>query len=331
MDWQELDRELEQGNIAPVYLFYGTEGYLLERAIKKLRVKLVPEEAAAFDYQELDGKKITTGAIVLVAVTLPALAERRLVVVKDPAPEMLQAGAGELYDYLQNPSPLTCLVLAVNGSIDKRLKIIRAIQQAGRVVEFTPLKAAELEKWLQQEAGEEGYILPPAAARGLALAAGGDLRQARNELYKVMTYIGQPGAITPGDVEALVPAAAVEATVFQLVDALGNRNASLAVSSLRRLLERGEAPLAILAMLARQLRLIYQYHLAADKAELAATLGLKPFVMQKIATQARNFSPAAAARALEELFKADTGIKTGQGSAGALLEKAIWTILKGEH
>lgn len=331
MDWQELDRELEQGKIAPVYLFYGNESYLLERALKTLQEKLVPGEVAAFDYQELDGRELTAGTIVLVAATLPALAPRRLVVVKDPAPEILQAGAGELLAYLENPAPTTCLILAVNGSIDKRLKLVRLIQQTGRVVEFLPLKAADLEKWLQREAREEGYILPPAAARALVQASRGDLRLAMNELYKVMTFTGQPGTITPADVEALVPAAAAQTTIFQLVDALGNRNAALAISSLRRLLEKGEAPLGILAMLARQLRLIYQYHLAADKRELAARLGVRPFVVQKVAAQARNFSLSAAARALEELLKVDTGIKTGQGGAGSLLEKAIWTIIKGEH
>ncbi|KYH31028.1 DNA polymerase III subunit delta [Neomoorella mulderi] len=331
MDWQELDRELEQGKIAPVYLFYGNESYLLERALKTLQEKLVPAEAAAFDYQELDGREMTAGKIVLLAATPPALAPRRLVVVKDPAAEILKAGEGDLLAYLENPAPTTCLVLAVNGSIDKRLKLVKLIQQTGRLVEFLPLKAAELEKWLQREAREQGYNLHPAAARALAQAGGGDLRLARNELYKVMTYTGQPGTITPADVEALVPAAAAEATIFQLVDALGNRNATLAINSLRRLLERGEAPLSILAMLARQVRLIYQYHLAADKRELAARLGVKPFVVQKVAGQARNFSLPAAARALEELLKVDTGIKTGQGGAGPLLEKAIWTIIKGEH
>ncbi|QGP92482.1 putative protein YqeN [Neomoorella glycerini] len=331
MDWQELDRELEQGKIAPVYLFYGNESYLLERALKTLREKLVPAEAAAFDYQELDGRELSAGKIVLLATTLPALAPRRLVVVKDPAAEILKAGEGDLLAYLENPAPTTCLALAVNGSIDKRLKLVKLIQQTGRVVEFLPLKAAELEKWLQREAREQGYNLHPAAARALAQAGGGDLRLARNELYKVMTYTGQPGTITPSDVEALVPAAAAEATIFQLVDALGNRNATLAINSLRRLLEKGEAPLSILAMLARQLRLIYQYHLAADKGELAARLGVKPFVVQKVAAQARNFSLPAAGRALEELLKVDTGIKTGQGGAGPLLEKAIWTIIKGEH
>ncbi|MDN5345443.1 MAG: polymerase subunit delta [Clostridia bacterium] len=330
MAWQELERELEQGRVAPVYLFYGEEGYLLELALRKLQARLIPPEVAAFDYQELDGREMAAAQVVLLADTLPALAPKRLVVIKDPSPEILKDSGGDLQAYLAQPAATTCLVLVFPGNIDKRLKLVKIIQQAGQVVEFSPLKGSELEKWLQGETSQEGYTLQPAAARLLARASAGDLRQARNELAKVMTYLGAPGTITAAAVQALVPAADAEATIFQLVDALGNRDATLAINTLRRLLARGEAPLGIVAMLARQVRLIYQYHLAADQGELATRLRLKPFVLQKVAAQARHFSLPAAGRALAELLLVDTGLKTGQGSPGLLLEEAIWHIT-GEH
>lgn len=328
MNWRELNEELAEGKIAPVYLFYGTEGYLLERALEKLKEKLVAPGAEAFDCCELDGRETTAAAVVLEAATPPALAAWRLVVVKEPGAEILQGE--ELHAYLADPFPSTCLVLVAGGDVDKRLKVIKLIERAGRVVEFAPLKTRELEKWLQQEAAAAGYSLLPAAAQILAQAAGGELRPARNELFKVMTYMGRPGAITPDAVLKLLPAAAAQATVFQLVDALGNRNAPQAVALLRRLLDRGEQPLGVLSMLARQLRLIYQYHLAADQREFAAKSGLKYFVVQKIAAQAGNFSLEGTGRALNELLKADVAIKSGRGTAGSVLERAIWAIIKGE-
>ncbi|BCV20553.1 DNA polymerase III subunit delta [Moorella sp. Hama-1] len=329
MDWQELDRELEQGQIAPVYLFYGDEVYLQEWSLKKLKERLIPPGAEAFDYQEMDGRELTGTAITMLAVTLPALAERRLVVIKNPADEIWKDTS--LLAYLAGPEPSTCLVFVVAGSIDKRLKAVKEIATAGRVVEFLPLREEALATWLAREARQEGYNLPPDAARLLA-RAGGDLRQARNELAKAMTCTGSPGTITTAVVQALVPEVEAENTIFQLVDALGNRQAALAIGLLRRLLARGEAPLGIVAMMARQLRLIYQVHLAGNSKDLAAQLGVKPFVARKAAAQARNFSLAAAGQALAELLKVDTGLKTGQGEPGPLLEQAIWTITaRGEH
>jgi len=329
LDWRQLDKELKHDRIAPVYLFYGDEDYLLERYLKILKGKIIPPEVEAFDYQELDGRELIAADVVLRADTLPALAPRRMVVVKNPAAEILNTGAGALITYLEKPAATTCLVIVINGSVDRRLKLFKKINEAGHAVEFQPLKGRALEVWLQREAREQGYSLAPEAARALAQA--GDLRQARSELFKAMTYTGEPGAITLAHIRELLPVAA-EATIFQLVDALGNCNSVLAISLLRQLLAKGEAPLGVVAMLARQLRLIYQYHLIGDKQVLASQLRLRPFVVQKVIAQARNFSLISAGQALEELLKVDMGIKTGQGEAGALLEKAIWTIvLRGEH
>ncbi|GAF26304.1 DNA polymerase III, delta subunit [Moorella thermoacetica Y72] len=330
MDWQAMVEEVEQGYIAPVYLFYGSEGYLKERALKILKKKLIPPETGDFDYQELDGRELTGAEVIMLAATLPAMAERRLVVIKDPAGEIWQDE--DFLKYLTKLEPATCLVLVVNGSIDKRLKAVKEINSTGRVVECSPLQGEDLAAWLIKEARQEGYNLPPATALILARAGGGDLRQARNELDKAMAYTGKPGTITPATVQALIPEIEAENTIFQLVDALGNRKPELAIGFLRQLLERGEAPLGIVAMLARQLRLIYRAHLGGDKRNLAARLGVKPFVARKVAAQARNFSLPVAGQALEELLKVDTALKTGQGEAGPLLEQAIWTIIAmGEH
>lgn len=330
MDWQALVEEVKLGRIAPVYLIYGSEGYLKEQALKILREKLIPPETGDFDYLELDGPELTGAEVVMLASTLPAIAERRLLVIKNPAGEIWQDE--DFRKYLTKPEPATCLVLVVNGSIDKRLKAVKEIISTGRVVECSPLQGEDLAGWLMKEARQEGYNLPPAAALILARAGGGDLRQARSALDKAMAYTGKPGTITQATVQALVPEIEAENTIFQLVDALGNKKPAMAIGFLRQLLARGEAPLGIVAMLARQLRLIYGVLLAGESKNLAARLGIKPFVARKVAAQARNFSLPAAGQALEELLKVDTALKTGQGEAGPLLEQAIWTIIaRGEH
>lgn len=329
MDWRQLDKELKAKRIAPAYLFYGTEDYLLERYLKILKELIIPPEAEAFDYQELDGRELTAADVVFHADTLPALAPRRLVVVKSPAAEILSSGAAALLAYLEDPAPASCLVIAIYGSIDRRLKVFKKFSEIGQAVEFAPLRGKALEACLRREAQEQGYDLTPEAAATLSEA--GSLRQARNELLKAMNYMDKPGLIKLTDLQELLPPA-MEGTIFQLVDALGNRNAPLAIKLLRQLLAMGEAPLGVVAMLARQLRLIYQYHLLGDRQKMIATLGLKPFVVNKVAAQSRNFSLASAGEALAELLKVDTGLKSGQAGAAVLLEKALWTIiLKGEH
>lgn len=329
VEWQQLEEHFKGGDIKPIYLLCGDEDFLIERALMLLKERIMIPGAEAFDYQVVDGREITPEDIVLYANTLPALAPRRIVVIKNPPENVLNTGSGLLPAYIDKPAGTTCLVITVKGSVDKRLSVPRKINEKGCLVDFLQLKGQTLAASLRQEAKEQGYNLVPAAAR--LLAQWGGLRQARSELAKAMTYVGRPGPITLDHIYAIMSGNNNEGTVFQLVDAMGNRDSALAVSLLRQLLARGEEPLSILGMIARQLRLICHYHLLQNKNDLVSQLGVRPFVARKIISQARNFSLYSAGRALEELLKVDVGIKTGQGQAGSLLEKAVWTIvLKGD-
>ncbi|MDK2820914.1 MAG: polymerase subunit delta [Clostridia bacterium] len=301
----------------------------MEKAIESLKNKLITDGAEAFDYQQLNGQDLTAESIVLKANVLPALSEHRLLIIENPSEEIFKNDT--FLNYLDDPAPDTCLVLVIDGEIDKRKKAIKKISQQGEMVYFTSPKGLNFAKSLQRIAKEKGYNLPLTEAQLLANASNNDLKLANEELDKIITYVGD-GPITSSVVHKLVSDTSTEKNIFQLVDALGNRKPTLAITILRYLLAKGEAPLRIVAMLARQLRLIYQVYLVKDKKELASRLGVKPFVAKKVLAQANNFTMVTVERALNELLKVDLRLKTGQGSPESLLEQALWTIsLKREH
>lgn len=323
MTWLELQQELSQGFIAPVYLLYGGEDYLLEQAVNALRNRLLPPEAQLFDYQELAGAEVAPESLLAAAYTPPALAEKRLLLLRN-APLDNEG----LLSYLERPSPTTCLVLIAEGEIDKRKKAFKKIQEMGRVIEFAPLKPAALAGWLKQEAKKLGRRMENPAAQALVQVAS-NLYQALTELNKLDLYLPPGSPITLKDVQTLTPDTLAADAIFHLVDALGNGQASLAVSLCRKLLAAGEAPLAILGMMVRQFRLILQAKIAAlPVPDLAKLLNVPPFVAQKIVRQSERFSLETVARVLESLLKTDTAIKTGAGDPASLLEHAIWDITK---
>jgi DNA polymerase-3 subunit delta len=107
-----------------------------------------------------------------------------------------------------------------------------------------------------------------------------------------------------------------ETNIFDLVDCVGRRQTDKALNLLHHLLDDGEAPLYLLAMLARQIRILLQIkdlqaqHLTQQ--EIARRLSLHPFVVKKGYTQAQNFTMAELESAHRRLVKADWQIKTGQ-------------------
>lgn len=165
------------------------------------------------------------------------------------------------------------------------------------------------------------------AAVHLAQVIGpGDLRLLDGEIAKLVTYAGPGRAVTPQDVAQLVPYVQ-QAVVFDLVDALGRREGRQAAILLHRLLDAGENPMGILAMVVRQFRLIILVKDLAGRGEnpasIAQTLGIHPFVARKLHTQSANFTLAQLERIYRYLLDLDVAIKTGDMTPETALDLLV--------
>jgi DNA polymerase III subunit delta len=212
----------------------------------------------------------------------------------------------------------------------------KVVEANGQTVAFMTPYERELPAWVSDEAGRQGKHMKPHVAQALVEMVGADMDRLHQEVRKLATYVGDAREITPQDVAA-VACRSGEADVFKLVDALGRRDAKAALDMLPLFLPvtvSAGAALPILAMIARQFRLIWQARMVLatgarlddlkeapaglegslpDQHNLIAAIRGKRFLATKYAQQARNFSDEALARALEEVHRTDLALK-GQGS-----------------
>ena len=117
------------------------------------------------------------------------------------------------------------------------------------------------------------------------------------------------------------------AVVFDLVDALGRRDGQTAARTLHRLLDAGEHPLGLLAMVVRQFRLLIQVkELKAEGANpqtIAKTLGIHPFPARKLHTQATYFTGEQLEVVYRHLLDSDLAIKSGEIEADVALDLLV--------
>ncbi len=327
----EFLKSIKRGVFHPVYLFYGEEGYLREQAVNSLIEFFLREGGSDFNVDLIDGEKAVPGDIAASAETLPLFAERRLVVVKNPpffkaakragreAPEDtgdLPATGGEtvLLKYLKAPLPSTVLVFNTGEPVDKRKRIFKAVKEAGKAVDFTPLRRADLARWLTQKAGKAGRKFAGRALDEMLDAVGPSLQKLSVEFEKLLNYTEQSGVIAPEDVRRLCPPV-LEDNIFAIVDAVGNRRCGEALSGIQDMLAAKEPPLKILSMITRQFRLLLQVHDLAGRGcpprEIASRLKVHPYVAQKISAQCKNYSRERLLRAFRDLLEVDVAVKTG--------------------
>lgn len=274
--------------------------------------------------ETFDGDSSAVADVVNAANTMPFMSERRLVVVHDV--DKFDAAALEiLAAYAKDPAPYTCLVL-VATKVAKNSKLYRAAASTGVTYEYVAPKRSEYAREVAKLLRERGKGITPHAAERLVEMVGRDLRRLDAEVDKLTAFAGDAAEVTMADVEAVASASGT-ASVFELTDAVGERDIVRALRLLGRLLGSGEAPLGLLAMLTRHVRgLIGARALSARGTSadaMAPELGMAPWQARNVAKQASRWEPAELSRALLGLAAAEEEMKTSPTDAGLVIERWI--------
>ncbi len=330
-----------------LYILHGEDEFGRSEAIAQLRRKMDPV-MGELNTVSFEGRALALGELQAACDAVPFMAGCRLVVVRDYLSSTGGAGGGRggrreqkgsadgeerlrgLEGYLPQLPESTRLVLDESRSLPAGHPLLRlAEERGGYVRHFAVPGGPDLEKWIAQRAAAKGVGIAPEAVDLLGTYVGPNLRLLDQELEKLATYLGGSGTIRRQEVERLV-SSLQEASVFHLVDALGNRDARRALMLLHRLLDEDAAPLYLLTMIARQFRLLLQAReldaRGVPAAEMAREMEVRPFVARKSLQQALNFRPGELKAILGQLLDIDVGIKTGrvQGPVALDLFIARW-------
>ena len=314
--------------IACAYLFQGEEEYIKEKALQALRKKILPEGLEPLNETLLQNPSAT--AITEAALTLPFLSEKRLVTVYDLS-LLYSSKTGENTDeveklskYLENPMQTTCLVFYCKTMPDARKKLVKLLRQHAQVVQFDRLSDAMLARWIQSQARPK--VVSYEDTLFLAFIAGRELLTLSGELSKLVAYVGERSEITREDMKKIVTPS-MECTVFQMVDALTAGREGEAFRFLAAMLENGESPVGILAVITRQYRNLLHLSLllpgGLPESEIARRVGVPPFVVRKLRPAAQKDGAEHLKNKLSLCVDTDYAIKSGKTRADAALDRAM--------
>jgi len=330
----ELVRQLASGRVAPIYLIVGEESFLREAALAAIRRAVLNAEGAednGFNYDLVHGDETDALEILNICDTLPAFAERRLVIIREIG--ALKARETErLLPYLQNPVESTCLILT-GEKVDGRLKFFHAVKTVAVAVDCSPLDERAMPEWIKEQAKQLGLQLDEPACEALQHASGGNLAIVRRELEKLAAYISPSARATLADVEA-VRGADTGGTVWDLLAALGRKDRGGALRALGKVLDAGEPPLRLLGLLASHWRQVWrtreQLARRVPEVGLARILGVPPYRVRELVEQARRFSEEELGRSFEVFRETDSRLKgEGRSAEGLVMERLVINLCRG--
>lgn len=289
------------------------------------------EGLADLNLQRFNAKQLDFAAFEVACQSLPFLSDRRLVILEEAGEALRRLPAERFTQLLECLPPSTALVLIdvyPAESKQKKFPLVEWVQanpQKGYQRQYLIPKGSGFVDWIIERCGALGGKIELPAAQLLAEAVESDPRQADQEIEKLLAYVDYQRPINLVDVEKLTHFES-QANIFAMVDAIGNKNGTLAIQHLARLLEN-EAALYVFTMIVRQFRLLLVAREALDGG-LAPALALKPhspssFVNDKVISQARNFSLGQLERIYQELHQLDVGSKSGRSDLPTALERLV--------
>lgn len=311
---KDLDRELKQGKLAPVYLLFGPEGYLRDEAARAitdeaLRDTLLREfNESTFSLAQTD----VQGAIAA-AEQLPMMASRRIVRLRDFT-KLSETDEETLLRYLARPAESTVMIF-VTEDLDKRRKLSKTLMQECAAFEFTYLQVAELKTWARAYLKSLKAELDEQTLQRVIELVGNDVRILSNELSKLAVAALPSGRISIEMVEALVGRSR-ELSNFDLADHLIARNRKRALETLKHLLADGAEPVMLIGLIASN------YHRLALARELLARGSRQdvfkqvpmPFYKQdQFLALIQRSDAGTIAKGLKRIAAADLAIKTSLG------------------
>lgn len=307
-----------------IYLLLGSEAALADRALSKLLTQLRGENTEV--------RTIFSGDAIIgdIADALaPSLfSEKRALVIRD-----LQDLPSEVHDevtrYLNDLDPTMTVIFVHKGGVKGKALLDRIKKAKAQIIACEPLKKeSEKQEFVRHHLLDAGRKVTPGAVAALVNAIGSDLR----ELSGACTQIASD---TDGVIdEAMIDAyhqGRIETTGFDVADATLDGNVSQAILALRSAIATGTDPVMVTSAIAAALRALAKVSGAnrgSKSFELAGSLGMAPWQIDKARRQLSGWTPLGISNAVAAIAQADAAVKGAAVDPIYALERAVTEIAR---
>jgi len=328
----DVTTRASKGSLDPVYVLVGTERLLIERVVDAVRKAVDSMGAPGFNVEVFDGKGLDAARVISAARTLPMMADTRLVLLRH-MDAMTPTEQTKLVEYLDDPSESTCFI-ATATKLDGRGKLAKAAKKKGVLIDAKPLRGRDLREFIRAEATAREHNIAPQAIEALLDAVGDDLAAIDDAMERLSLFVGAGQRIDADAVMMCVTRIRVE-SIWSLVDAIGLKDRRKGIAAAQSLLDDREPPLRLLAMVARQLRIVARMREALSEGlrpqEAAKRAGAPPFKAGDLTESARRFTADSLGRAFTLIAETDRALKGSKRPPDVILQDAVLELCADQH
>lgn len=298
---------------APIYWVNGSEDFLREQALKKLRHECLEEGFADFNHQVVRLTSASKAAALGDALSeLPMMTERRLLELQQ-AHELPTKVADELARLLGERWHPGLVVAVVSDPPKGKSTLWEFLRTRAQILQCD-LDSAQRGQFVAYICHQKKLHLNQSQQNRVLERTDGSLRLITSAVERLALFSGESGQVSDSDLDKLVHDSA-EVQTWKLTAAIGRRETPQACLLLHRLLQQ-EAAQSLLSYLNSYLLSLVQVNELRPRLKTASAIARElprksEYQIKKTLDELSSWSETDLANAFERLARADYRIKTG--------------------
>ncbi|MCH7759175.1 DNA polymerase III subunit delta [Patescibacteria group bacterium] len=335
-----------------IIFLYGPDSYRSRQKLLDLKKKFVhQQDKQALSVSIINGHDLTIDGLRKSLLSHSLFSQKRLIIIEEILKEkinkqkqsQLEAVIKEIIKILKNkiqeknsPTDKTSNIfifwepeIKLKELTQIQLKLYQLLIKTKYVQEFKPLTQIQLKNWVEKEVEKNGAKIENQAIKLLTEIYDSNLFAIKNELDKLVARQNDGRSIISVQDLKNIIFNKTEQNIWQLIDAIGQKNKKLAISLLSDQLKNGAKIDYLISMLAHQYRTIFRIksylknHSVVSHYQVAKVLSLHPFVCQKGIRQEKNYNLEELKKIYHQLLEIDFIRKTRPINPEILLDLLI--------
>ena len=303
-------------------LIQGSESLLADRAISQVISQYPNAQVSNLYADEIEVGIITDNLA-------PSLfGDQRVVVIRD-AQDLSAECSDELISYLENQDENLILVFWHKGGVKGKGLVDKVKKLNPQRISVEAIKKdSEKSEFIRNEFNSYSRKITSEAIQALIDSLGSDMRELAAACSQLASDVALQKIIDEVDV-AKYQQGRVESTGFDVADAVVDGNTAEALIALRNALATGTDPVLIVSALAASFRTLAKVSgssRGSNSYELASSLALAPWQIEKARKQLTGWSQNGLAKAVIAIAAVDADIKGAASDPKYALERAVMTV-----
>ena len=314
---KQIQKELESGQVWPVYWIYGAEKMKARELVRRIRKTVLgdgAEAASNWNEENLDGSEVDAYGVVDAAQSLSLGGGTRLIIVRD-AHALKEVEVLETLLGPKQPCAETASVsIFLSKDLDRRRKFSKRLLESAAVVACEEVREDERPAWIQYLAKRRGTLVPANELESLRWLDPWSLDRVEQELEKL--ELAEAAGVSSADLGE----ASQQLLTEEFLQAFFQRERARSLELAAHFADRPDESLPLLGLFAWNLRhLISATH---DREKGTRSLKVAPFMAERFQRWAKSWSQKEIERVQSRLAEVDFSLKQTPR-----LPKGLWASL----